>query len=367
MVFRAASSFELNKVVTEALDTGRNPNLSRSEGEYVINPRGRRLHCKSFLANDKVESRGTVIFVHGYAAHSNRPLQTEVARQLNESGFGYVTLDLTGHGYSEGQKGLIDPPLSLVDDLLATLFAIYDDTSNDGTWGDASRLLGQQNSLRLRIGEGQCRDLYFIGHSMGGAVVTLAGLCLTSSLDGAWASDYAREHAARLAVLGRTFRGAFLLAPLISIRFPAVARGLLEALVCCCPTASLPRLVEGDTNDEHIWDSPVYRKYAKMDRWPENPRGLSYGGSMQLRSLLSLVSFSDLMVNSFAHVTFPFTILHDPQDAICIFGGSAKALHIARTKDKQKELIEAHSCLHDPLANDLNGSLKHILEWLSRQ
>lgn len=100
-------------------------NPPRSD-EFVVSPRGVRLHLRTHWPADGRAPSAWVLSLHGYGAHGSRPTHAFVARALaaEEKSLGYVTLDWAGHGYSEGTRGLVESSSHLVDDALAALLAL---------------------------------------------------------------------------------------------------------------------------------------------------------------------------------------------------------------------------------------------------
>lgn len=62
----------------------------------------RKLFLQAFLKN---QAKGTVLFVHGYLDHSGGMSRT--VNELLYNGYNVVTLDLPGHGFSQGEAGTI--------------------------------------------------------------------------------------------------------------------------------------------------------------------------------------------------------------------------------------------------------------------
>jgi hypothetical protein len=64
------------------------------------------------------------------------------------------------------------------------------------------------------------------------------------------------------------------------------------------------------------------------------------------------------------HVSYPFLIMHDPCDAVTRYSGCVKFKQAASTPSVDKKLLEMQGGLHDVLANDLEGSVDTILQWM---
>jgi acylglycerol lipase len=365
-------SFVADQLVEEHLKNGTNPNLAKTE-EYVMNPRGQIIHCRSHLLPDKVKMKGVVIYIHGYCGHGSRATQHYIAKQLNDSGFGYLTLDLHGHGYSDGVRALVEDPWDLCDDLLScciSLFSEDDKIVGGGGSADGSRnpLVYQNSILHLKsdVLDNPDTPFYFLGHSMGGATATLAALCLTaskSSFSLSQASEYARQNKVNLETISMRFNGVILLAPLIEIFAPMAAKPVVNLFACCCPEAEIPRLFTGGPDESKVWTGKEYITYCRNDSWPENPSGLTYGGSPRLRTLVTLMDISELMLEVWKYVSFPFLIMHDPEDKITKWSGSVKAKKLAVSSDGQ--IMDVPGGLHDLLTNDLKFCMKQIISWFN--
>jgi alpha-beta hydrolase superfamily lysophospholipase len=100
-----------------------------------LNWRGRRLVSQRFLP--KGPSAGTVHIIHGYLDHTG--LQSPLVRAINDAGFEARSIDLPGHGLSQGPRGQIN--------------AMAHYTEVLALWLD-----GAERPLRL------------VAHSMGGAI-----------------------------------------------------------------------------------------------------------------------------------------------------------------------------------------------------
>jgi len=111
----------------------------------LASPRGERLVRRWRRSGDALAN---VVLVHGYAEHSGR--YEAVGAALASSGFDVWAADLTGHGASSGERASVADLSHLVDDVLALLARV----------GDESRH----------------RPTFLLGHSMGGLVATTVAL-----------------------------------------------------------------------------------------------------------------------------------------------------------------------------------------------
>jgi alpha-beta hydrolase superfamily lysophospholipase len=103
---------------------------------------------------DKAKAR--IIFVHGFGEHSGRYKQ--IARFFTSHGFDVSAFDLRGHGLSDGQRFFVRNFYEFLDDL-ETFFTHHEFDP------------GKQ-------------PVFILGHSMGGAIVTLYALTRKSAIQG---------------------------------------------------------------------------------------------------------------------------------------------------------------------------------------
>lgn len=88
------------------------------------------------------DPRAIILLAHGYAEHGGR--YGDVARRLNQAGFGVYAIDHWGHGRSDGVRGYV-PRFSVYLDGMSALLTLV-----KGQWPDVPLLL--------------------LGHSMGGLI-----------------------------------------------------------------------------------------------------------------------------------------------------------------------------------------------------
>ncbi len=79
------------------------PGLSAEE---IVGERGRRLYVRRWLPTEAAATGVPVVIVHGYAEHSGR--YDSVGKELAASGSATWSMDLRGHGRSEGPRANIE-------------------------------------------------------------------------------------------------------------------------------------------------------------------------------------------------------------------------------------------------------------------
>ena len=90
--------------------------------QTIVTADGVRLHTHEWLpANALAQAQGTVLVVHGLSEHAGR--YAHVAAALNDAGWRVVGYDHRGHGRSQGPRGGIAAPHSLLADLGCVLDA----------------------------------------------------------------------------------------------------------------------------------------------------------------------------------------------------------------------------------------------------
>ena len=352
-------------------------NLKRSN-EYIINDRKQRLHIRSYWSdangtnntNDTNDANNTndtndtnanddkckaiVLFLHGYASHCNRPLHKYISNEMNNNDNAYITIDVTGHGYSDGTKGYIDNSNDCVDDVLTLLIHLYATTSN-------------MNDHHLKK-KGKRLPLFIIGHSFGGAIATLVASILSNPNDyyNVAQTPYSIKNSDAINDISPLFKGLMLLAPAIKMTLPPVIRFTLDyVLSTLLPYNSVPGSNDNDkVNPKDVWASDDYYDYIINDGYPTNPKGLSWGPRIRTRSCSVLFDMSEKSLSTASSISYPFIIFHDPNDSIVKINGVRSFYQQAATSSDKKVLEEMVDGLHDPLFNRLEYVVDKLLTFI---
>ena len=106
-----------------------NLNLPKDK-EFVLNSNEIGLHVRSYWPSNYDEHSNkkptaAIIYLHGYVAHTSRPIFEPVAKTFTDANLVFITLDFHGHGFSEGLKAYIGDYVDLVDDVVSLLMALY--------------------------------------------------------------------------------------------------------------------------------------------------------------------------------------------------------------------------------------------------
>lgn len=246
------------------------------------------------------EPRGVIVLVHGLKDHSRK--YVEFADRLVAAGYEVFAFDLRGHGRSAGPRVAPAQWLHYTDDLGRLLRAV------------AARTPG--------------RKLFLFGHSMGGAIATLAAL----------------HHQHQLA-------GLILSAPALAIDAPPMFLALTQLLGAVLPRARVLDLA----NREFSSDPAISRA---MDLDP-----LISQGPGPARTAIGLVNAMRMIWARVDELRLPILALHGTRDSLTAPEGSRALIQAAPSTDKTLRIYEGlqHNLLHEPkreqIAND-------IIAWL---
>ncbi len=161
--------------------------------DTITSPDGFRLHLRRWPAPDPQRARGTVQIVHGLGEHIGR--YEDLAGTLNDAGWNVAGHDQRGHGLSEGPRGAIPAPYSL----LADVSAVTDHVRGRGR-------------------------LVLLGHSLGGLIAARFVAETQAGANARWARDV---------------DALVLSSPALDVGMGAIQRALLAVLGPLAPNLSL--------------------------------------------------------------------------------------------------------------------------------
>lgn len=308
---------------------------------------------------------GIVVFLHGYAAHANRPIHLWLSKSFVGQQLAYVTVDFHSHGHSPGLKGYIKNVEYLIDDAISLLIALYSLSKESATHS-----LFSTASPEI--------PFFLIGHSMGGGISMILSDLLThiktrpisdTKFYGNFSFDVYKVLAKRsVDKVARQFSGCVLISPLIELLpYPTFVRRILNFLfVPFFAQISLSRGGDGrDEGNEDIWIHKTYVDYIASDGFPKNPFGLSYGGSVRIGTLATLLHVSECAKASSTTASYPYILIHDPADKIVKYTGTLHFHSTAPSSDKQ--LVIIRGSLHDPIANRLGLFSEMAISWIRQR
>jgi len=243
-----------------------------------------------------------IIIIHGYAEHSGR--YAHVAEFLVNHGYAVETFDLRSHGKSEGKKTFI--------------------RSFDEFLSDVDLFLKRVNERHPN------KNLFLLGHSMGGTIATLFAITRKLDLKG-------------IILSGATLKLSDEISPFL-VRISAIVGNILPKL----PT------IKVDCNAlSH--DPEVVKKY---DNDP-----LVYRGGIPARTGAEFTRAIKLIQKQMELVTLPLLILSGTADRLSDPEGSKQLYKRAQSKDKTLKLYDGlyHEILNEP---EKEKVLTDIVEWL---
>jgi len=315
-----------------ALEKLRSFQLPKTPGFFQA-PSGHRLHVRTILpSNDPTatEVKAVIIHCHGMNSHVNgRNWGGEFLPRVAKEGFAVFAVDIMGHGYSEGTRALIEDWHDVFDDLEALAEAIFNDGDEQVGEEDFNAAIPPEVLERLRR-----RPLFIDGLSMGGMIGFHLGLRL-------------QEHPR----LQKIFRGAVLGAPSLQVPMPpeAVSCLLRTFVVPCFSHSSMPAAVSSSSKVQYgncyKLSDPKQKMFAEMEMRDDPLRfpniGLGWPRNMRWGTAGAFSKVFSTMDKDMAKAKYPFLIIHDPEDKICLVGGSEKLMERSPSADKQLSRMEA--------------------------
>ncbi|MEN6494832.1 MAG: lysophospholipase [Thermoguttaceae bacterium] len=271
--------------------------------EYFTTPDGARLLERAWLLDD--ETAGAVLVVHGFVEHSGR--YAELAAALNQHGFAVYSLDLRGHGRSEGERVFV--------------------SSFEEYLTDLDTLLG-----RMRQRE-PGKPIFLFGHSMGGLIALQFALRRQAELRG-------------LIVSGAVVRLGARVFPWLR-RLAVVAGWLL-------PRVRLVRMGGG----------MVSRDPAVVVDFRRDP--LVFHDRFPLRTGAEIIRAGRQIEARLEEFRLPLLILHGTGDVVTDPEGSRQLYARADSPDKTLKLYKGlyHDLLHEPEREQV---IAELVAWLSQR
>lgn len=248
----------------------------------------------------KGETKGTLILVHGLKDYADRYL--ELALAAARKGYSVHALDLRGHGDSQGDRVWVER----FDQYLADL---------------------GQFVTRVQAEE-PGKPLFLLGHSMGGAIVTLYTLTEKPKLAGLITSAGALE---------------------------TDAPGGLVGVVNFFSTVA-PRLAVFELDDTKFSRDTKVVESMKVDPLIYDAKGPARTAS----ELLGAIARIHAQANT---LSVPLLTLHGSDDQVTPPGGSKWLVEVAASQDKTNKVFPGlvHDLLHEPEREQV---IAEILRWL---
>ena len=264
-------------------------------------PDGAQLFEQSWHPTGPV--RAVLVIHHGLKDHSTR--YGDFAQRLTARGFAVYAYDMRGHGHSSGMRAALDR---------------FDDLT-----GDLGRFMD-----RVRQREAG-RPVFLLGHSVGGAVVTLFTL----------------ERRPELA-------GLIVLAPALR-----VDRSPLEAAATPLAAALLPNFGAVDTPDEEFSRSPEVVAEMGADPLVWHPAGPARTAAALVAALERIWALADTL-------DVPVLGVHGTVDRLTDPRGTAELIRRARHRDHTLVLYRGlrHDLIHEPEREQV---IDDLVRWLDER
>lgn len=274
--------------------------MQQQQGSFT-NRNGLRIHQQSWAPEGDIVA--IVLVVHGLAEHSSR--YQAMAEFLTESGYALCTLDLPGHGKSEGNPGHIDS------------FADFLDTLD--------QYRGQLKELHPD------KPIFLLGHSMGGLI----------------SATFLLNHQ-------QAFRGAILSGPAIQPpggKPPWIQLFIVRLLSRFAPGVGVMQL---DANG-------VSRDPQVVADYRADP--LNYVGKISARGVNEIFSAMDTIQARASEITLPLLIMHGEADSMTPVAGSRMLHQHATSADKTLRTYPGlhHEIFNEPERLELFAELR---DWL---
>jgi len=300
---------------------------------FLLRENNRKVHYRisnsatRYSGNASNASNDLIIYLHGYGAHSNTPSVKFLTSKLNNAGIDMVSLDMIGHGYSDGISGYIPDYQYLINDVLALLELLY-----------KTEYITKNTKL------------YLMGHSLGGSVMILVSHILSSKT----------EHTCK-----NNYKGVVLLAPFISDEYQVnpIIRGLLNIITKCNPNWRIPRWIIDETKfNKYIWNDAKYLEYSNHSCYGKN---IQFGTLASILELCNVIhSNSSNSSNASNEYNFPMCLMYDKEEDIIITPKQISKI-INCNKSNTKVIYHIKNGRHDILANKPEVVSNIILKFIS--
>jgi alpha-beta hydrolase superfamily lysophospholipase len=276
--------------------------VQHHEEEFIARD-GRRLHGQCWLPLSR--TRAAIAVVHGFTEHGGRYAWT--AEELTAWGYAVHTVDLRGHGRSEGRRCYV--------------------WSLDEYLNDVDVLVHHARQHAPR------QPLFLFGHSLGGLLA--AQWCILRQPD---------------------LAGLVLSSPALQLQYELfpLAKPLASVAGSLCPW--LPVMRMGSAN--------VSRDPEVVAQFEADP--LVFHDRVPMRTLSEVLRGMRRISRQLDDLRAPLLILHGTADRVCATVGSRDLCRHAGSDDKTLYLYEGfyHEVLSDP---ERAQAMAHLLTWLDRR
>ncbi len=262
------------------------------------------IHYRNWTVNG--DTRGVVLIVHGLGEHCER--YDEIAGTFNEAGYSVASLDLPGHGNSDGQRGHIDN-FADFENAVLSLYAKLSEWYPD-------------------------IPVFLLGHSMGGLI----------------AAHLLLEHQQKF--VGAMLSGAAIQSPQEP---PAFQVAIIKMIAALFPKTGMLVLDA----------SGISRDPAVVEKYMQDP--LVNKGKLSARILVEMFRNMDECKDGAHTITLPIRIMHGSKDDMTAPAGSQLLFDTVASQDKELKIYEGlmHEIFNEPEGASI---AQELIEWMdSRQ
>ena len=302
---------------------------------YFETKRGDKLHCCKHLPS--TPPRGVIIFQHGIAAWTGNTFEFPNGDKVNKSlladmfvkaGFALYSMDLLGHGLSEGLRFYIP----------------------NGDWTINLDELREFTELVTREMKDDNTPFFLMGESY--------GACLALHL--------ARELQDQ--EVYSNFKGVAVIAPaIIGDLPPPIVVFVLRNLLAPVFPKSTPFFMPHPVSPDRIWKNELVRAHNSSEE--ERALGLQGGGkAFRLGTASGLLSAMEVLrTEAIPGFTVPFCVGHGTEDYGVPIAGTEYLLEHSSTPKDLRGVRLVEGGYHDLLSDDTRKeTVQFIIEWFDK-
>ncbi|CAE8694747.1 unnamed protein product [Polarella glacialis] len=270
---------------------------------------------------------------------------TSIMQRLADAGYAIFSFDLPGHGYSPGKRAYVKEFEEFLSAYMEFIHLVRTTPTSKGSTFD----FGVANEGLLQAA--RQKPFFIMGHSMGGLLAFILS-----------------QRARKDSTLAASFWGTVLMAPALRVDRPpeAVIFLIRNAVVPLMLSSIMPVFLSKSSS---IPISAIVREKdladtVQKDNWGEAKGGIGWRNGMRWITAFAFMRLMENLPEVMSSSEGPILVLHDPQDAICHFGGSERLMELSPSTDKA--LIKMEEARHDMACNEPDATASHITEWLAK-
>mmetsp|Transcript_3809 Transcript_3809/g.6502 ORF Transcript_3809/g.6502 Transcript_3809/m.6502 type:complete len:385 (-) Transcript_3809:133-1287(-) len=287
------------------------------------------------LTSTETPKKGIIVFQHGIQANGGTAhvlrdgRKTDMAllqEYCQQQDFALYSLDMYGHGFSEGPRMLVKS---------------YKENRND--LGDFCSMVAGENAEGI--------PLFVVGHSYGGNV--------TLHLGKYWQDNPTEKPTG--------FAGIILLAPAVVADLPPKPiLNILRNRLAPHHPYWIPFFMPNPVTAKRVWRDPEVYKLAmhpKKDVWgiDDSTKPLCLETGVQL-----LDAMEALKNDVIPHLTIPFSAIHGVADKAVLVESTRHLEKFAKTPESDRSVVylkeAVHAILSDPCANEAMDAMNQFIQ-----